>query len=78
VVAAVRPARPAGRGSSWEALAARKDDIAGWVKDGLTLVKIGELLERSGSLMPMIERHVHAGVPSSRCGAESVREAPGR
>lgn len=46
VVAAVRPARPAGHGASWEMLAARKDDIAGWVKQGLTLVKIGELLER--------------------------------
>jgi len=52
VVAAVRPARPAGRGPSWDALAARKDDISAWVKDGLTLVKIGELLERSGTVAP--------------------------
>ncbi|WP_218922822.1 hypothetical protein, partial [Acetobacter fabarum] len=43
VVVAVRPARPAGHGSSWEALAARECEIAGWVKDGLTLVKIGEM-----------------------------------
>jgi len=41
VVAAVRPARPAGHGSSWEALAERGDDITGWVKDDLTLVIVG-------------------------------------
>ena len=32
VVAAVRPSRPAGRGQSWEALAGRQGEIAGWVK----------------------------------------------
>jgi len=42
VVATVRPARPAGHGTSWEALAARQDDITGWVKDGLTLVRMHE------------------------------------
>jgi transposase len=52
VVAAVRPARPAGHGSSWEALAGRQGEITGWVKAGLTLVKIGELLERSGTPVP--------------------------
>ncbi len=52
VVAAVRPARPAGHGASWEALAARGEEISGWVGQGLTLVKIGELLERSGTAVP--------------------------
>ncbi|HTP17855.1 MAG TPA: IS21 family transposase, partial [Streptosporangiaceae bacterium] len=52
VVAAVRPARPAGHGPSWEALAERKAGITAWVKDGLTLVKIHELLERSGTAVP--------------------------
>ena len=52
VVAAVRPARPAGHGSSWEALAARKAGITAWVKEGLTLVKMHELLERSGTVVP--------------------------
>jgi transposase len=52
VVAAVRPARPAGHGASWEALAERGDDITGWVKDDLTLVKMHELLERSGTAVP--------------------------
>jgi transposase len=52
VVAAVRPARPAGHGASWETLAGRKEQVTAWVKDGLTLVKIGELLERSGTAVP--------------------------
>src|SRR6058998_3411254 len=50
--AGVRPARPAGHGTSWEALVPREAEIAGWVKDGLALVKIGELLERSGTAVP--------------------------
>jgi len=52
VVAAVRPARPAGHGAAWETLAARKEQVTAWVSDGLTLVKIGELLERSGTAVP--------------------------
>jgi transposase len=52
VVVAVRPARPAGHGASWEALAPRKEQITGWVKDGLTLVKMHEFLERSGTAVP--------------------------
>ena len=49
VVGAVRPA---GHGESWEALAPRQAEIAGWVKDGLTLVKMHEFLERSGTAVP--------------------------
>jgi transposase len=52
VAGAVRPARPAGHGMSWETLASRKDEITAWVKKDLTLVKIGELLERSGTAVP--------------------------
>jgi transposase len=52
VVAAVRPSRPAGHGESWQLLEQRKGDIEGWVKAGLTLVKAGELLERSGTVVP--------------------------
>lgn len=52
VVAAVRPARPAGHGQSWEHLGQRKAEIADWVKDDLTLVKIGEKLQRSGTDVP--------------------------
>jgi transposase len=52
VVAAVRPARPAGHGESWQLLEQRKDDVGKWVGDDLTLVRIGELLERSGTVVP--------------------------
>ena len=52
VVGAVRPARPAGHGTSWEVLVPRQAEIAGWVKAGLTLVKVRELLERSGTAVP--------------------------
>jgi hypothetical protein len=52
VVAAVRPARPAGHGESWQLLEGRKEDIREWVKDDLTLVKIGEKLERPGTAVP--------------------------
>jgi hypothetical protein len=48
-VGAVRPARPTVHGSSWEALAARKGEITRWVGQDLTLVKVGELLGRSGT-----------------------------
>ncbi len=68
VVAAVRPARPAGRGPSWEALAARKDEVSAWVKDGLTLVKIGELLERSGTVVPY---RTLARFAAAECGYSS-------
>ncbi len=71
VVAAVRPARPAGHGTSWEALVPREAEIAGWVKDGLTLVKIGELLERSGTAVPY---RTLARFAAAECGYCSSRQ----
>ena len=44
VVAAVRPDRPQGYGAAWETLCAKHDRIEGWVKEGLTVVKIVDLL----------------------------------
>lgn len=72
VVAVVRPARPAGHGESWEVLAARKDDITGWVKDDLTLVKMHELLERSGTAVPY---RTLARFAAAECGYSSSRQA---
>jgi hypothetical protein len=46
VVTAVRPDRPPGHGQAWDALCADHDRISTWVKDGLTVVKIGDLLAR--------------------------------
>ena len=48
VVEAVRPHRCDGHGEAWRLLAAHHDEIAGWVDDDLTGVKIHELLERRG------------------------------
>jgi Mu transposase-like protein len=68
VVAAVRPARPAGHGAAWEALAGRKEQVTAWVTDGLTLVKIGELLERSGTAVPY---RTLARFAAAECGYSS-------
>src|SRR6478609_7872633 len=65
VIAAVRPARPNGHGAAWDLLAARKDDIAGWVKDGLSIVKIEVLLTRSGTTVPYRTLHRFA---AEECG----------
>jgi len=70
VVGAVRPARPAGHGASWELLAERKEEIAGWVRRDLTLVKIGELLERSGTVVPY---RTLARFAAAECGYSSSR-----
>jgi hypothetical protein len=57
VVTAVRPDRPQGHGQAWDALCANHDRISTWVKDGLTVVKIGELLARHGVLVPQRTLH---------------------
>jgi Integrase core domain len=71
VVAVVRPARPAGHGESWEALVPVKAEITGWVKDGLTLVKIGEFLERRGTAVPY---RTLARFAAAECGYSSSRQ----
>ena len=68
VVAAVRPARPAGHGASWEALAPVKAEITRWVKDDLTLVKIGEFLQRRGVVVPY---RTLARFAAAECGYSS-------
>ena len=62
-----RPARP-GTAPSWEALAPAGGEITGWVKDGLTLVKIGELLERPGTAVPY---RTLARFAAAECGYSS-------
>src|SRR5271165_5128477 len=71
VVAAVRPARPAGHGASWEALVPVTAEVTGWVKDGVTLVKIGELLERRGMVVPY---RTLARFAAAECGYSSSRQ----
>jgi hypothetical protein len=52
VVEAVRPARPRGRGAAWERCKAERDRIKGWLEQGLTVVKIHDLLARRGVVVP--------------------------
>jgi transposase len=70
VVAAVRPARPEGHGAAWESLVPVTGDITGWVEDDLTLVKIGELLERRGVVVPY---RTLARFAAERCGFTGSR-----
>jgi transposase len=65
VVERVRPARPNGHGTAWDALTARRADITGWVKGGKTLVKIEDLLARSGTRVPYRTLHRFA---TAECG----------
>jgi transposase len=65
VVAAVRPARPNGHGAAWDLLGGRKREITGWVRDGLSIVKIEVLLTRSGTSVPYRTLHRFA---SEECG----------
>jgi len=58
VVEAVRPHRSDGHGDGWRLLVARHDRIEAWLKkDGLTVVKVHDLLTREGIIVP--ERTLH-------------------
>ena len=65
VVSVVRPARPNGHGVRWEELAARKEEIVGWVAAGLSIVKIHVLLGRAGVSVPYRTAHRFA---ATECG----------
>ena len=56
VVAAVRPDRPKGFGSAWKVLRVNHDQINTWVGDGLTVVKIGDMLLRQCSSVCLTNR----------------------
>jgi transposase len=78
VAQAVRPVRPGGHGMAWEQLEACQAEIAGQVKAGLSVVKIGVLLERRGVVVPYRTLHRFC---VERCGfgrtAATVRVADG-
>jgi hypothetical protein len=65
VAGAVRPARPGGHGQPWDRLEACHTLIQAWVKQGLTVVKIGVLLERQGIAVPYRTLHRFC---AERCG----------
>jgi transposase len=79
VVEAVRPHRCDGHGAPWRLLAARDDDIKGWVADDLTGVKIHELLERRGVVVPLrtVQRYLLEVCGRSRGRGPTVRVADG-
>jgi len=79
VAEVVRPVRPGGHGVGWERLEACRAEIEAWVKEGLTVVKIGVLLERRGIVVPYRTLHRFC---AERCGygraaATTVRVADG-
>ena len=61
VVEAVRPHRSDGHGEAWRLLVARHDRIEKWLKkDGLTVVKVHDLLTREGVVVPARALHRYA------------------
>ena len=78
VAEVVRPVRPGGHGQGWEQLEACQEQVEGWVKAGLSVVKIGVLLERRGIVVPYRTLHRFC---VERCGfgrtAATVRVADG-
>jgi transposase len=57
VVGLVRPARPDGHGEAWETLLGHREQITVWVRQDLTVVKIGDLLARKGVAVPYRTLH---------------------
>jgi hypothetical protein len=70
VAEAVRPVRPGGHGQAWDRLEACRDEIQAQVKQGLTVVKIGMLLERQGVTVPYRTLHRFC---AERCGTAVPR-----
>jgi transposase len=66
LVEAVRPHRTDGHGAPWRSLLAEEEQIKEWVKEDLTVVKIGVLLQRKGVVVP---HRTLARFAVERCGA---------
>src|SRR5665213_63145 len=66
VVERVRPHRTDGHGEAWRTLLAEEAQIRAWVKQDLTVVKIGILLARRGVVVPP---RTLARFAVERCGA---------
>ena len=70
VCQAVRPVRPDGHGPTWRALLAEQERMKGWVDQGLTVVKIHDLLGRRGVHVPY---RTLTRFAVERCGAGRKR-----
>ena len=79
VVEAVRPHRHDGHGERWRLLAVHHDQVAAWVADELTGVKIHELLGRRGVMVPVrtVQRYVAEVCGRHRGRGPTVRIADG-
>jgi transposase len=66
VLERVRPHRPDGHGEAWRSLLAEEERIKGWLKEDLTVTKIGILLARRGVVVPP---RTLARFAVDRCGA---------
>jgi transposase len=79
VVEAVRPHRTDGHGVAWRRLQANHDQVAVWVADDLTAVKIHELLGRRGVEVPCrtVQRYVAEVLGRTRGRGPTVRVADG-
>lgn len=79
VIEAVRPHRTDGHGAAWRLLESQHDQIAAWVADDLTGVKIHELLVRRGVTVPRrtVQRYVLEVCGRCRGRGPTVRVADG-
>jgi transposase len=79
VVEAVRPHRFDGHGEAWRLLAANSEEIDAWVEGDLTAVKVHELLERRGVVVPQrtVQRYVAEVCGRRRGRGPTVRVADG-
>jgi transposase len=79
VVEAVRPHRLDGHGGAWRLLGAHHDQIVVWVAEDLTAVKMHELLERRGVVVPCrtVQRYVLEVCGRRRGPGPTVRVADG-
>src|SRR6266508_2668666 len=79
VLERVRPRRPDGHGEAWRRLLAEEDRIKEWLKEDLTVVKVGVLLARRGVVVP---HRTLARFAVERCGAgrrsTTLRASPRR
>ena len=81
VLERVRPHRLDGHGDAWRALEDQREQVRAWVdKDGLTTVKVGQLLARRGVIVPArtLDRFVVEVCGPRRGRAVTVRVADGQ
>jgi transposase len=79
VVEAVRPHRRDGHGAAWRLLVAHHGQVKAWLDDGLTAVKVQDLLVRRGVVVPRrtVQRYASEVCGAGRSRATTVRVSDG-